>query len=185
MRYAGLGDSLTPAPIFQAMRVLARALAARGFTLRSGGDAGAATAFELGATDAFGATEVYLPWPGFNGRTNQVTQLSSRSFALAESFNPNWSELSLDTKKLQARVMHQVLGPTLSEPAEFVLCWTALGRDVGLTDKPSACCVKSAISLADSRGIPVYNLVNSSAADALNARLGESGTQDDEQLALF
>lgn len=182
MLYAGLGPISTPAPVFQAMRDLARALAVRGFTLRSGGAGGAETAFELGAAEVFGDVEVFLPWKGFNGRPYSAVPLSKNSFDLAETVNPSWSTLSFDARKLRARNMYQVLGASLKDPVDFVICWTNDGNTP--QDSGAGEC-SSAIILADRRGIPVYNLANPDASERLRARLTVDGGTRDTQLALF
>ena len=61
-RFAGIGSRSTPDHVLQAMRKVAHRLAEMGYTLLSGGAAGADSAFEEGC---FGRKEIYLPWTGF------------------------------------------------------------------------------------------------------------------------
>lgn len=185
MHYAGLGSRSTPAPVFQAMRDLARVLAGRGFTLRSGGADGADIAFELGATEAFGEMEIYLPWNGFNKRAYPAVPLSKGSFELAQTVHPDWFALSHAAQKLHARNMYQVLGASLREPVDFVICWTEDGCNSENTRKQSTGDTASVIVLADRRGIPVYNLANPDAAERLRAHLDGELYLEDAQLALF
>jgi hypothetical protein len=185
MRYAGIGSRLTPAPVFQAMRDLARVLANRGYALRSGAAEGADTAFELGAVDAYGEMEIYLPWPGFNGRTHQSVPISKAALALAQTVHPNWLELSQAGQKLHARNMYQVLGPNLDEPVKFVICWTADGCSSEKTRNHRTGGTATAIVLADRHGIPVYNLANPAAADQLRDHLDGTQYQEASQLTLF
>jgi hypothetical protein len=61
--YAGIGSRQTPDHVLAAITAVAKVLAERGYILRSGGAEGADTAFEKGAGKA---TEIFLPWRGFN-----------------------------------------------------------------------------------------------------------------------
>ena len=79
--YTGIGSRRTPTPIRELMSAVAARLAVDGWTLRSGGDAGADQAFQAGAAQARGAIELYLPWPTFQSanldRLGPVTVASS------------------------------------------------------------------------------------------------------------
>lgn len=164
MRYAGIGSRSTPEPVLQVMRKVAHRLSELGYTLLSGGAAGADSTFEEGC---FGQKEIYLPWPGFRhlqqGR-HCVTLPSAEAFRVAEAVHPAWKRLSDTNKSLMARNSHQVLGADLRSPVDFVVCWTPDGcasegertRATGGTGQ--------AIALADRWGIPVVNLAKGKAA---------------------
>ena len=64
--YAGIGSRKTPPSILRIMEHWADTLARDGWVLRSGGAPGADSAFERGALA--GTTQIFLPWPGFEGR---------------------------------------------------------------------------------------------------------------------
>lgn len=152
--YAGIGARATPAPILGMMRRLARALDARGFTLRSGGATGADSAFEAGADGA----EVFLPWRGFNGRAAPIgfDCPTPEAHALSARFHPNWASLSYSARRLHARNAHQVLGLDLSTPALFVLCWTPDGAVAATSSTTGG--TGQAIRIAAAHEVPVFNL---------------------------
>jgi len=163
--YTGIGSRQTPPDILREMAALARELAADGWTLRSGGAEGADSAFEKGAREAGGALEIYLPWPGFNGRREGIVMGHHAEAAkIAASLHPIWSRLPQGAAKLHTRNVPQLLGRDLGSPSAFVLCWTADGcvdesgrtRDTGGTG--------TAIALASRHRVPVFNLQRGVAA---------------------
>jgi hypothetical protein len=80
--YAGIGSRRTPPEILSLMRQTAAALAARGYTLRTGGAGGADQAFLEGAGGPLGQVELFLPWPGFRG--------SARPERMEGTLGPSW-----------------------------------------------------------------------------------------------
>ena len=120
MLYAGVGSRATPEPVLDLMRRCATRLEVLGYTLRSGGANGADTAFEEGCC----RKELYLPWPGFNGRQSEFQTVCNKALALAASLHPRWERLSSPARRLMARNCYQILGTDLASPVDFVLCWT-------------------------------------------------------------
>lgn len=121
----------------------------KGWTLRSGCAQGADTAFERGST----RTQLFLPWPWFEGRADSaccLTRPQPEAFEIAERFHPVWDRLSRGTKALHARNVHQVLGPDVLSPtlSRFVICWTRGGRGGA----------SQATRIANHYGIPVFDL---------------------------
>lgn len=141
--YAGIGSRETPEHILNQMHAIAVELQARGFTLRSGGAAGADTAFERGAGIR---KEIYRP-----------EHVTPEALALAEKHHPAWHRCSDHAKLLLARNGFQVLGPDLRSPSLFVVCWTKDGKASGGTGQ--------AIRIAEHHGIPVFNLKAKEAQD--------------------
>ncbi len=155
--YAGIGSRQTPPAVLETMERIGRAMALHGWMLRSGAADGADTAFEAGAEHGKGAREIWLPWPGFNGRTadGAATRVGVNSQAnrdLARQSHPAWHVLRDAVQKLMVRNVHQVLGPEpgSSPPSDVVICWTADGAGEGGT--------AMAIRLAERHGIPVVDL---------------------------
>lgn len=147
--YAGIGSRETPEDVRNVMAHIARKLAAKGYTLRSGGADGADTAFESGATEK----QIFLPWRGFNGNQSPLFDYSTNEhelFAIAREHHPAWSRLEPAAKRLHARNVCQVLGANGDSPVEFVVCWTPKGCGGGGTGQ--------AIRIAQARNIPVYDL---------------------------
>ena len=165
--YAGIGSRQTPPEILAKMQAIAAQLEARGFVLRSGGADGADTAFELGCT----AKEIFLPWPGFNGRSSPFDRPSKAAFELAAQTHPAFDRLSAASRKLMARNGHQVLGATLDQPVSFVLCWTPDGAESEAQRTRETGGTGQAIALASRHGIPVFNLANRGALNRVAALL--------------
>jgi hypothetical protein len=148
--YAGIGSRQTPTDIQHKMTEIAHRLNSMGYCLRSGGAGGADTAFELGANKK----QIFLPWGGFNGRKENGKDYIVPPYneALVELFHPKPLSLSEAGRKLMSRNSYQVLGLTLENPVDFVLCWTKDGKASGGTGQ--------AIRIAEHFKIPVFNLKN-------------------------
>ena len=145
MLYAGIGSRETPANVLKLMTRVATRLAARGYTLRSGGCEGADVAFEQGAT----SKEIFLPWKNYNGSDSQHYHITADALALAASIHPAWERCSNGARKLHARNCQIILGQNLDQPVDFVVCWH---QGTGGT--------MQGVRLAKQRGIPVINLAD-------------------------
>ncbi len=149
--YCGVGSRETPPRILTMMEQIASHFRDAGYTLRSGHAPGADQAFERGAS---GRAQIFLPWKDFcHDVAIQGTPYFTpdvQATAIARQIHPAWPRLSEGARKLHARNCHQVLGPGLNDPVEFVVCWTKNGSVVGGT--------ATAIRLARINKIPVYNL---------------------------
>jgi hypothetical protein len=156
MYYTGIGSRETPATILATMTALALKLEHDGWILRSGAAPGADSAFEEGVQ----AKDIYLPWPGFQGSTSLFQGPKPEAFEIAAPHHPYWDKLSFPVKKLMARNAHQVLGTQLDSPSDFIVCWTPDGCKSQAERTSSTGGTGLAISLADSLGIPVFNLRN-------------------------
>jgi hypothetical protein len=168
MFYAGVGSRRTPPDVLGLMTRLATRLAALGFVLRSGGAEGADSAFEAGAGEA---AQVFLPWPGFNGRRSYFCQPSAEALVMAGLLHPAWAHLSQGAQKLHARNCHQVLGPELQSPVLFVLCWTPDGAQTEADTSAATGGTGQAIRLASRQAIPVFNLQRSDSLAGLKQLL--------------
>jgi len=134
--YAGIGSRSTPKDILRLMRRVARSLACRGYTLRSGGARGADRAFESGC---LGKKEIFT--------SKDVTY---RAIHHAELFHPAWDRVQPYAKLLLARNSQIVLGENLDKPVEFVVCYTPGAKVVGGTGQ--------ALRVAKGYQIRVHNL---------------------------
>lgn len=161
MKYAGIGSRETPEADLKILTNIGYALAKRGWILRSGGADGADTAFELGSDSIFDSDylkprephylkEIYLPWKKFNGHTSELWRVEHTALVLAASIHPAWGVMGHGGKLCHARNCYQILGYELNDPVDLVICWTLDGKVQGGT--------RTAIKLAESRGIPVINL---------------------------
>jgi uncharacterized protein YbjT (DUF2867 family) len=149
--YAGVGSRDTPVSVCALMEAAARALAWKGWILRSGHAEGADQAFERGAA---GRAEIFLPWPTFEHETpvqgRRMEYPDTLAYEIAAETHPNWYTLGGGGRALHARNVHQVLGRTCTDPVRFVLCWTEEAKRRGGT--------ATTIRLAETRKIDVLNL---------------------------
>lgn len=151
MVYAGIGSRGTPPEILSVIGEIAFRLDLVGWTVRSGCAPGADTAFEKAANK----TELYLPWPKFEGRTADMVRLERpqrEAYPIAAKHHPAWSRLSPGARSLHARNVHQILGPDVLNPimTQFVICWTPDGKGGGGTGQ--------AIRIAKFYEIPIFDL---------------------------
>lgn len=160
MIYTGIGSRVTPERVLTRMCSLAETLAARGWTLRSGGAVGADTAFEHGAGPN---AEIFYP-RGDLRAAKELFEAEVRPLAGC----PSIYRMRPLVAALLARNMHQILGADLTTPTAAVLCWTLSddyrGRLAGGT--------RYACLLAEVRGIPIFNLASCGLSDdAILARM--------------
>lgn len=162
--YTGIGSRQTPPTVVPILSELAHKLAARGYTLRSGGAEGADSAFELGCDHAGGKKEIYLPWKGFNNNNSAFfldyhlqSPQSLRAVEIATQFHPLktgllWAKPAV--LKLMARNSQQILGKEVKPQSKtsFVICWTPAGDPTGGT--------RQALAIARHFAIPIFNLGN-------------------------
>lgn len=155
--YTGIGARRTPLDVLDLMRSLAARLWQAGWVLRSGGAAGADRAFEAGAAGVGAEWETYRADGGWC-RLADLTPggPTAGAFELAARVHPAWSSCSDRVQVLHARNCHQILGPDLSEPASFVVCWTPDGSLDGASREAGG--TGQALRVATLHSIPVFNL---------------------------
>lgn len=147
--YAGIGSRETPLVICKDMTYIAEHLREL-YTLRSGHAGGADLAFEAGSEMN---KQIFLPYDGFNGgKVDDVNffTYSPEAMKLASFYHPAWKNCSFAAKRFHARNCHQVLGPDLKTPVEFVICYTERGLLKGGTAQ--------AMRIAKDHDIPIFNL---------------------------
>ena len=136
MIYTGIGSRSTPTDILTGFVTLAKFYAEEGHTLRTGGAKGADSAFQSGCFMGGGELELYLPWPGFEGRKAPTLESPQyEAYAIAAQFHPAWHRLSKGARRLHARNVHQILGRDVTNPvlSDLVVCWTPEGSGSGGT----------------------------------------------------
>lgn len=156
-KFAGIGSRETPENIQRKMTVIASLLQDY-LTLRSGGADGADQAFEKGVTN--GNKEIYLHKKGAFKNPSNLYHICDTAFRLAERFHPVWDRLGDTARRLMARNGYQVLGKTLDDPVEFVLCYTSDGCESGEYRTINTGGTGQAIEIASYLGIPVINMKN-------------------------
>ena len=163
--YAGIGSRATPPEVLALFTRMAVRLEELNYILRSGGAAGADSAFEQGTSSDINR-QIFLPWSGFNGSRSSYDAPTTAAFVMASEHHPAWHRCSTVAKKFHARNCHQVLGLDLNDPVEFVVCWTPEGAVTGGTGQ--------AIRLAISNNVPVFNFGASGAMETLTQFIKEN-----------
>lgn len=165
--FTGIGSRTTPKDIQEIMEVIAMDLCDSGWTLRSGGAAGADSAFERGCDTVKGKKEIYLPWNNFNSNPSPLFKPPMEAYYLALEHHPypKWLEQSKHVSKLMARNSQQILGQDLLIPTQLVVCWTQDGAETETTTATGG--TGQAIRIAIAYDIPVFNLKNSGAVERL------------------
>lgn len=154
--YAGIGSRSTPPEILTTMTQIAHVFASMGWTLRSGGAAGADTAFENGAGEL---KEIFYP-------KNFIPEWA---FEISSAHHPAWNNLTPFVKRLMARNALQILGADRSNPSKFVICWTPDGSIDGSSRTSGG--TGQALRIATTHNIPVYNLAKDVHLDAMKKLL--------------
>lgn len=150
--YAGIGSRKTPVNVLELMTQLANKLAEDGWILRSGGAAGADTAFERGVGNRYAQKEIYLPWPGFNNNQSTLCSISREAMDMAAKYHPAWERCSSVARKFHARNCYQVLGQDLNQPCKMIVCWTPDAAITGGTGQ--------ALRIAQHYGIEICNMAD-------------------------
>jgi len=143
--YAGIGSRKTPPEILEAMTQIARWLDSQGWILRSGGADGADSAFEAGATHK----EIFY-----------AKDATPAGMEVAKKYHPAWDKMGDYAKRLHGRNSLQILGRDLQTPVKFVICWTPDGCTSHKTRSIRTGGTGTAISIASSADIQVFNLEN-------------------------
>ena len=132
--YTGVGSRRTPPDVLADMEDLARHLAARDLTLRSGHAEGADQAFEGGAG---GRAEVFVPSARFQAKVpvsgervlfgSLPQDVWKGAMRTVVHYHPAPWKLRGWSLDLIARDACELLGRGLDDPSGFVVCWC--GRD--------------------------------------------------------
>lgn len=121
--YAGIGARKAPPEVLNWMIGIGSVMAQHGWILRSGAADGADTAFEKGCDMEKGYKEIFLPWPGYNNRTDLAhIPIPNAAYDIASKFHPAWGQLSQGVRKLMARNCQQIGGAKLNKPVNLVVC---------------------------------------------------------------
>lgn len=135
--YSGIGSRTTPPQICIAMTEFAQWAERKGLVLRSGGAIGADAAFE-GGVSMDEHKNIYRSW-----------HATKDAIEFASEYHPAWHRCSQNAKALHGRNAMIILGEDLRTPAEFVVCWSKDENRGGTA---------MGLSIARSKGIPVYNI---------------------------
>jgi len=139
------------------MESFASELAKRNFILRSGNATGADLAFATGANKIDPTlVELHLPWKKFNtehivdGNKLFVTGFDEEIRKFSAEYHPAWDKCDKHARSLHTRNATIVLGVSLDDPVNFLMCWTKDRTTWGGTGQ--------AIRIADAFGVPIINM---------------------------
>ena len=168
--FTGVGSRETPEHILNIMRHIGAYLATQGWVLRSGAADGADASFEEGALHVEGATEIYLPWKGFNHHKSELHPgnypFSTKEKQFTAKFHPAWNKCSPSARLLHQRNTRIMIGleavhGEMVQASKFVVCWTPGGHLKGGTAQ--------ALRIATALNIPIINLGSATTAQELEA----------------
>lgn len=152
--YAGIGSRETPEDILKLMTNIAKGLERRAYKLRSGGAIGSDQAFEKGVRNPKNKEIFYA-----------TSKLPLWTHVFTSHFHPAPHHLKEYGHKLMCRNALQILGEDGDSLVHFVVCWTKDGKASGGTGQ--------AIRIAEYFNIPVFNLKNEGAKEALKEFVNE------------
>ncbi len=156
--YAGIGARRTPPYILETMREIAILLANNNYTCNTGAARGADQEFAKGAIAGNGKVNLMLPWttyeqkwtsmlsnmPTGNVRIHTLCAIHTKAIESVKQFHPAAENLKQSVEKLHAR------NYMIIEDANFVICWTPNGKEIGGTGQ--------GIRIANHLNIPIHNL---------------------------
>lgn len=178
--YTGVGSrNLTPSQL-SLLEEIGKALASKGFTLRSGGADGTDIAFQKGACSVNPTkTEIWIPWKTFNSLPLSQGSLSQANYVTISQeqtekagqwlcdtgIMPWWSNCKQSVQKLHSRNVHQVVGneDTSSAPLSKV-CIYAAEEDENDNVKGGT---RTAVMASRFLNIPTYNILIDEQKDKL------------------
>jgi len=108
MIYTGVGSRKTPQFVLELMFRVAEKMASLGHVLRSGGAAGADSAFEAGCDSASGPKEIFY-----------ARHATPASMEIAGALHPTWDRCGDYARKLHGRNSFQILGADLNTPSRI------------------------------------------------------------------
>ncbi len=153
-KYTGVGSRETPDDIQKLMIDIAKVFARNGTLFRSGGADGADSAFERGCDSQHGPKEVYY-----------ARDSTAEAELIASTFHPAWHRCSAYAKKLHGRNAFEVLGRSLDDPSDILLCWTPDGCIRHADRSQVTGGTGTAISIADNHHVRIFNLYRTDHAD--------------------
>jgi Macro domain. len=142
--------------------------------------------FVLSTGDATGADSIF--YKAFKGKSVRyapayrkpkpgiiVVGEFDKNYSVAEdiaaSTHPSWRWLPDSYKKLHTRNVFQILSRNVNDPVEFVICWTPDGAEKANQTTKKTGGTGTAIRIASTFGVPVFNLYNADAIDRLKQYL--------------
>jgi hypothetical protein len=161
--YAGVGNRDTPSDILEEMSNIARGLSKLGYVVRTNGSDVPGNTFESNSDKI----ELFLPWKNFNKKKSRYATPTDEAFEVAKRYSVVFDTLPRHVQALIACNSNVVLGENLRDPVLFVLCWTPDGVESSKNCTARTGIMSQAIKIADTHGIPVFNLQNTTSRTRL------------------
>ncbi len=165
--YAGIGNRDTPLPYIQLIQDISKTLSKAGYFLRTGAAQGADQAFMSGTLRG----EIYVPWHNYDGFPLKYA-IPREAEKTAQTYCPAWEKMSKGVRALHARNMMIISGPHMTDPVDFVVCFTRDGCDSKAMRSPETGGTGSAIAYADDLGVPIINLAHGRSLEYLTILSG-------------
>lgn len=172
--YTGVGSRSIPCDKELHIVKLGRHLADLNVVLRSGGADGSDSAFNAGAvlSKNFNPSlrEIYIAWEGASGLHHNPKEgiICPTGFAnyndareIARQARGSFEGLGRGGIALHTRNTYQVLGQSLTQPADFLICYAVTVGNKGMVKGGT----NTAVQIANKHAIPVINLFTKDGLD--------------------
>lgn len=177
--YAATGNREAPETLKPTIERIVRVLEANGWRLRTGVTQGLEDMFYKCANKD--TTELYLPWGKFKTQPkdpnspeleSKFSFCDERCLELTAKFHNAFDSLADWLKKVEARVTRMIFGQNLKSNPLFVIGWSEDGAETILQKTPKTGNFQTALTMAASLPIPIFNLQNPDAEQRLYKYLG-------------
>ena len=162
--YAGIGDQHVRPNVLEYAEHIAKTFDDLGWTLRSNGAEGVATAFAKGSTKK----EIYIPGPSYRGGivtdgidSSELTTWE-RAKEIAKEWHLTWDECSEYAKGLHARNVFVIAGEDIKTGADMLIYW----KDGDGTHE-----LNHVVRMAERVNIPCFNLCDEDCMEKLEESL--------------
>lgn len=165
--YVVTGNKDTPPSVLEDIRQLVKRLDGLGFIARTDGMDGVDIEVEKTTKNI----ELYLPWKGFNNKDSKLYYNDTTTMQAAKAYHPTFDNLKPVVQAILGKNARMVLGNKLNSNALFLLCWSEDGAELKKDVVARTGNVGHIILIANSIGIPVFNLGKEGSKEKINTYL--------------
>lgn len=152
-QYVGTGDE-PPIAIAETIRKISIYLEARNYTWRGGSMSGSEYDFNYYITNKVTLKEI-----GKDEASYKKNTVYPEALAIAKSHYPNWDTINRNQQYRLGKVVHQLLGRSLTQLPDFVICYTEDGA-INSYDLNKENDMVLVLNVCEFLNIKVYNLGN-------------------------
>ncbi len=152
--YVVTGNRDTPASVLADIKELVIKLEGLGFITRTGGMDGV----DQAAEEASKNLELYLPWKDFNKKETKLYWNDKAALQAAKVYSPVFDNLKPAIQAFLAKNARMVLGTSFNSNCLFLLCWSEDGAEAKKDVTARTGNIGHVILIANSIGIPIFNL---------------------------